>query len=264
MDSIIEGLFGLAWSLFLIILAIIVGWYVLLLVLVLTAWGLGIGVITWLAFDSFWVGFAIGTVITIGKIWKKGFGTYLESFGANPPSSICGSYESRNAPDYIYDPLTGGGRDDSYESFSPPPSRLRTNTLNRVNRQMMEMGVELREMELAMSEANRNSREAREAYQKFMQYKDEAAEALSNAEIAQKNAEDSCRMAEDFNDSSYWNQAREYGSSCDYYRVEAQQKKEQADYYYNEYMRLKAEVEFQKTEARRLKDYINTRSYYGK
>lgn len=265
MDNIIEGLFGLAWSLFLIALAIILGWYALLFVLMLTAWGLGIGVVTWLVFDSFWVGFAIGIVITIWKIWTKGFGAYLESFGATPPSSVGGGYTSGNTPDYTYDPPTGGGRSDNYESLScPPPSRPRTNTVNRVNRQMRDMGVELREMEQAMSAADRNNREARDAYQKFMQYKDEAAEALSNAEIAQKNAEDSRRMAEDFNDSSYWNQAREYSSSYDYYRMEAQQKKEQADYYYNEYMRLKAEAEYQKTEAHRLKDYIKTRSYYAK
>ena len=128
---------------------------------------------------------------------------------------------------------------------------------------MDDLSSELYEMEYNLNEAKFISSEAEDARQKFLEYKRESEEALEEAEMEKRAAEDNMEMAERFGDFSYRARARECYNTCDSYMREAQEKANKANYYYETYMQLKSEAEFRRNEARRLKDDIRDKKFYN-
>ena len=127
---------------------------------------------------------------------------------------------------------------------------------------MNNLSGDLREMEYHLNEAKFSSSEAEDARQKFLDYKYQSEEALSQAEMEKRAAEDNRELAERFGDSSYRVRMNECYRAYDSYMREAQEKSNKANYYYERYMQLKKEVEYRRNEARRLKDNIRDREYY--
>ena len=125
------------------------------------------------------------------------------------------------------------------------------------------LSSELHEMEYHLNEARCSSSEAEDARQNFLEYKRESEEALDQADMEKRAAEDNMEMAERFGDSSYRVRARECYNACDSYMREAQEKANKANYYYERYMQLRSETEYRNHEAQRLKDNILTRKYYN-
>lgn len=122
---------------------------------------------------------------------------------------------------------------------------------------------ELHEMQYNLDEARFSSSEAENARQKFLEYKRESEEALEEADMEKRAAEDNMEMAERFGDFSYRARARECYNACDSYMREAQEKANKANYYYERYMQLKSEAEYRRNEARRLKDNIRDKKFYS-
>ena len=258
--DILGFILGLGWQLLLLFLALVIGWFIFFNLFKLTLWGLIIGGITWLIFDSFWIGFAIGIIFTIWLIKEDGFLNYM-----NPPKPKLkfDGGEDTEMP-IPYHGGGGGGSTSSigrsnYESTPYIPSYEQ----NRRESQMDELSGELHEMEYNLDEARFINSEAEDARQKFLEYKRESEEALDQAEMEKRAADDNMEMAERFGDSSYRVRAREYYNACDSYMREAQEKANKANYYYERYMQLKSEAEYRKNEVQRLKDNIQNRKYYN-
>ena len=63
--DILEFILQLGWSLLLLFLAAAIASFIFVNLLKLTVWALILGGVTWLIFDSFWIGFVIGIILTI-------------------------------------------------------------------------------------------------------------------------------------------------------------------------------------------------------
>lgn len=255
--DILEFILGLGWQLLLLFLALVIGWFIFFNLFKLTLWGLIIGGITWLIFDSFWIGFAIGIIFTIWLIKEDGFLNYMNPPKPKPKYDGC---EDAEMPI----PYHGGGGTSSvgrsnYGSTPYIPSYKQERKESRMNG----LSSELHEMECHLNEARCRSSEAEDARQKFLEYKRESEEALEQAEMEKRAAEDNMEMAKRFGDSSYRVRARECYNACDSYMREAQEKANRANYYYERYMQLKQEAEYRRNEARRLKDNIQNSKYYN-
>lgn len=258
--DILEFILGLGWQLLLLFLALAIGWFIFFNLFKLTLWGLILGGITWLIFDSFWIGFAIGIIFTIWWIKEDGFSNYMNPPKPKPKYDGC---EDLEMP-IPYHGGGGGGSTSSvggsnYESAPYIPSYER----KRRESQIDGLSSELHEMEYQLNEAQCSSSEAEDARQKFLEYKRESEEALEQAETERRAAEDYRYRAEEFGDSSYRTQMRECYYASDSYMREAQEKADKAHYYYERYMQLKAEVEYRKNEAKRLKDNIRYHRSYS-
>lgn len=257
--DIFEVVLRLGWGILLLCLAAVIGWFIFFNLFKLTIFGLIIGGITWLIFDTFWVGFVIGILLTICMIKQDGFLNYMNS-----------SKSATKKTDYVDTempiPYHGGGgsgstnssKKNTYKKGPYIPSYER----DRRNTQMNNLSGELREMEYHLNEAKFSSSEAEDARQKFLDYKYQSEEALSQAEMEKRAAEDNRELAERFGDSSYRVRMNECYRAYDSYMREAQEKSNKANYYYERYMQLKKEVEYRRNEARRLKDNIRDREYY--
>lgn len=258
--DIFEVVLRLGWGILLLCLAAVIGWFVFFNLLKLTILGLIIGGITWLIFDTFWVGFGIGIFLTICLIKQDGFLNYMNT-----------SKSTTKKTDYIDTempiPYHGGGgggstnngtRRTSYKNSPYIPSYER----NGRNTQINNLSSELHEMECHLNEARFISSEAEDARQKFLDYKCQSEEALNQAEMEKRAAEDNREMADRFGDSSYRARMNECYRAYDSYMREAQEKANKANYYYERYIQLKREVEYRRNEARRLKDNIRDREYY--
>lgn len=257
--DVLEFILGLGWQLLLLFLTLAIGWFIFFNLFKLTIWGLILGGITWLIFDSFWIGFAIGIIFTIWWIKEDGFSNYMNPPKPKPKYDGC---ENTEMP-IPYHGGGGGGSTSSvgrsnYESTPYIPSYER----KRRENQMDGLSSDLHEMEYHLNEARCSSSEAEDARQKFLEYKRESEEALDQAEMEKRAADDNMEMAERFGDSSYRARARECYNACDSYMREAQEKANRANYYYERYMQLKSETEYRKNEAQRLKDTIQNRQYY--
>lgn len=258
--DIFEVLLQLGWVLLLLYLAVVIGYFLFINLLKLTLWGLIIGGITWWIFDTFWVGFGIGILLTIWMIKEDGFLKYMYP----------DEFESKDTTDYedteMPIPYYGGGSGEStsctersnYGGDPYIPSYERKRRENRMD----DLSSELHEMEYHLNEARFSSSEAEDARQKFLEYKRQSEDALSEAEMEKRAAEDNMEMAERFGDASYRVRARECYSASDSYMREAQGYANKANYYYERYMQLTKEAEYRRNEARRLKDNIRDREYY--
>ena len=259
--DIFEVILQLGWSLLLLFLAAAIALFIFVNLLKLTIWALILGGITWLIFDSFWIGFVIGIILTIWVIKNIGFAELIDPSKSTSKSK--NNYEDTEMPI----PYHGGGGGEStssvgrsnHESTPYVPSYER----NRQESRMDDLSNELHEMEYHLNEAKCSSSEAEDARQKFLEYKRESEEALEEAEMEKRAADDNMEMAERFGDSSYRARARECYNSCDSYMREAQEKADKANYYYERYMQLKSEAEFRRNEARRLKDDIRDKKFYN-
>lgn len=257
--DIFEFVLQLGWSLLLLFIAAAIALFIFVNLLKLTIWALILGGITWLIFDSFWIGFVIGIILTIWVIKDMGFAEFIDPSKSTSKSK--NNYEDTEMP-IPYHGGGGGGSTSSvgrnnYGSTPYIPSYER----NRRESRMDDLSSELHEMEYNLNEVRFISSEAEDARQKFLEYKRESEEALEQAEMEKRVAEDNMEMAERFGDSSYRTRARECYNSCDSYMREAQEKANKANYYYEKYMQLKAETEYRRNEAKRLKDNIRNRQY---
>ena len=255
LGDMFEFLLGLGWQLLLLFLALVIGCFVFINLLKLTIWGLILGGITWLIFDSFWIGFVIGIIVTIIIIKNEGLISYLDSAEKNSNSSNCEytEYEATDDVDAVYhvrDDLDDIPVAPSYES-------------DGWDTRMDDLSNDLSEMEYNLDEVRFKSSEAESERQKFLEYKNQAENALGQAEMEKRSAEDYKEMAERFNDSSYIALMRKCYESSNSYLREAQEKSEQANRCYDRYMQLRAEVEYRRNEASRLNDNIQKRMYYN-
>ena len=261
LGDIFEFILQLGWSLLLLFLAAAIAFFIIVNLLKLTIWALILGGITWLIFDSFWIGFVIGIILTIWVIKDMGFAEFIDPSESTSKDKTV--YEDTEMPIPYHGGGGGGitscvGRS-NYESTPYIPSYEQ----NRRESQMDELSGELHEMEYNLDEARFVSTEAEDARQKFLEYKRESEEALDQAEMEKRAADDNMEMAERFGDSSYRVRARECYNACDSYMREAQEKANKANYYYERYMQLKSEAEYRKNEVQRLKDNIQNRKYYN-
>ena len=261
LGDIFEVILQLGWSLLLLFLAAAIAFFIFVNLLKLTIWALILGGITWLIFDSFWIGFVIGIILTIWVIKDMGFAEFIDPSESTSKDKTV--YEDTEMPI----PYHGGGGGgitscvgkSNYGSTPYIPSYER----NRQENQMDDLSSELHEMEYNLNEVRFISSEAEDARQKFLEYKSESEEALDQAEMEKRAADDNMEMAERFGDSSYRARARECYNACDSYMREAQEKANKANYYYERYMQLKSEVEYRRNEARRLKDDIRDKKLYS-
>lgn len=261
LGDIFEFILQLGWSLLLLFLAAAIAFFIFVNLLKLTIWALILGGVTWLIFDSFWIGFVIGIILTIWVIKDMGFAEFIDPSESTSKDKTV--YEDTEMP-IPYHGSGGGGSTScvgksNYGSTPYIPSYER----NRQENQMDDLSSELHEMEYNLHEARFVSTETEDARQKFLEYKRESEEALEEAEMEKRAAEDNMEMAERFGDSSYRARARECYNACDSYMREAQEKANKANYYYETYMQLKSEAEFRRNEARRLKDDIRDNKFYN-
>lgn len=257
--DILEFILGLGWQLLLLFLALVIGWFIFFNLFKLTLWGLILGGITWLIFDSFWIGFVIGIIFTIWLIKEDGFLNYMNPPQSKPKYDGC---EEEEMPI----PYNGGGGSSERVGTSHYRGTSFGSSNERYDERRMrknDLQSELHEMQYNLDEARFSSSEAESARQKFLEYKRESEEALEEAEMEKRSAEDNMEMAERFGDSSYRARARECYNSCDSYMREAQEKVNKANYYYERYMQLKSEAEYRRNEARRLKDNIRDKKLYN-
>ena len=76
--DIFEVILQLGWSLLLLFLAAAIAFFIFVNLLKLTVWALILGGVTWLIFDSFWIGFVIGIILTIWIIKDMGFAEFID------------------------------------------------------------------------------------------------------------------------------------------------------------------------------------------
>lgn len=180
------------------------------------------GLLTLWWFDSFWIGFIIGEVITVFLVWAgrnsdRGSSGYSTT---NIPRRDSGSYSPRRP---VYTPTTYP-EDDTQRRYEQ-------------ERQEQE------EREKRQDRYDYYMREADEAYRNYNYYKSKADDAQSSAEVYIRSAEDHERYGRDYDDESHFREARSDRATAESFYRDARQYIDQANSYYSKYERAIREAQ---------------------
>lgn len=172
------------------------------------------GLLTLWWFDSFWIGFIIGEVITIYLYWA----------GRNSDRGSSG-YSPTNTPRLDAD---------SYSPRRPvytPTIYPEDNAQRRYEQERQEQ----EERKKRQDKYDCYMREADEAYRNYNYYKSKAEDARSSAEVYIRSAEDHERYGRDYNDESHFREARSDRATAESFYRDARQYIDQANSYYSKY-----------------------------